>query len=1424
MMRIYMTRLLLLFLLLNISNVFANDKKVNRAIIIAENYYEDGETKKALAKVTGIYKYLIDLEEREPLQEAKVLLKKAKYENVLSYFPEFSASVKEALALQKKYKQQPLTQAKGWLAAAELYLMYSDIHKADRYLKKAEAVISKVDRNFISEEIWDTYFDDKRLTVKVEILIRKGYYEKAKKYIPYLRIAREVPIDNHVYLYDEGIEKTNQVRLGKREKIRKLRAFADTYTLEGRIERLSGDYDEAMVKLAMAEDWILKKMHRNDAAYVLNKHEESMTLLQRGADLRDGYKMIQRNLFTAERIFGAVHREYLRIHEDLITEYIKYNHYHASEFPRWEFDQIATRYFADSTVWRAKAKRMEALVDYHHQHYDLAQETLMELYMDSLAVPVNHVERLEVLRQLYDLRLAEERYTEAHFYLNEWIDLTALIYGKVSLPYKLAKTEEAAYYTRFTNQLDLADSLFTKYMDNGVRKILRPTHFVNRELLQERAAYYQMTGQYDSVAVLSDEILLAYETVFGKEHTAYANGLAELVKSQIQQGNYKEAYKNVEVMLTTASEYKNPKGAYNQAVVNALQVAAQYYLLIGVYNEARKFLSNAQGLIISMPYKAGGVAVHDNIVEIYLETERFEDTQKMLAKSIEFRAEVYGETSRFLLTPYNQTARLHYLTGEYVKADSCINVAYNICKENFGEKSIQMVETLEVMTDIKMAMGDFVASKALIREYLNIIEEVHGDRNHLDVAQGYTRLALAGLKAGAGIEEVKPLLETSVEIIKTSLGDNNPAYASALKNLAVVEIEENNLEKASQFLLEAKGIWEEKMKKSKNTYEAEIYMLLGDVELRQSDFKQAINHYKRSRKIYSKVFDKEHPMYVRSLAKLGQAYYTMGKLNKSVKRTEEVLDNYFNYIEKFFPALSAAEKGKYWQIIRHDFEFYTNLALETENKKLVAKAYKNSLLTKSLLLNSSIKIRNSILNSGDSLLIEDYNKWIDDKERLTKVLAIPEHQREAQGIDVKELEKDIVTLEKALSARSQLFGDGMKQEKMDWKAVQAKLKPREAAVEIVRYRYFDKAFTDSVVYAAYIVTPETKSTPKVVKLKDGALLDTEGLGYYRVCIEFELEDEESYKRFWKPIEDELLGQYDKVYFAGDGVYSQINLESIPTDQQGDFILDHANLALITSSADLLEKQNATTASVQKQTDPMALFGNPIYYKDLPKEEYDQFTARAITQLPGTLKEVKGINTLLSSESESFRTEVYIHKAASEERIKELKSPFVLHIATHGYFKEDESDNTSLMFDKQPSNPLLRSGLLLTNGGDLLASNSVYQLNKEEGVLTAYEVMNCSFDNTELAVLSACETGLGDNKVGEGVYGLQRAFLVAGAKAIIMSLFEVSDAATQQLMKYFYENWIHKKMDKREAFVSAKKQLRKEFPAPKYWGAFVMVGE
>jgi CHAT domain-containing protein len=201
--------------------------------------------------------------------------------------------------------------------------------------------------------------------------------------------------------------------------------------------------------------------------------------------------------------------------------------------------------------------------------------------------------------------------------------------------------------------------------------------------------------------------------------------------------------------------------------------------------------------------------------------------------------------------------------------------------------------------------------------------------------------------------------------------------------------------------------------------------------------------------------------------------------------------------------------------------------------------------------------------------------------------------------------------------------------------------------------------------------------------------------------------------------------------------------------------------------------------------------------------------------------VDGINKVLKSSG--YQVAEFIQQDATETNLKSAKKVAILHIATHGYFFQDVEKASwpiGVSADNAKDNVLLRSGLMLTgaSGADNLTAGLDSTSN---GTITSYEAMNLDLNGTSLVVLSACETGLGEIKAGEGVYGLQRAFIVAGAEALIMSLWKVDDAATQQLMNSFYTNWL-KTGDRQKAFKQAQLELMTKFKDPYYWGAFVMM--
>ena len=235
-----------------------------------------------------------------------------------------------------------------------------------------------------------------------------------------------------------------------------------------------------------------------------------------------------------------------------------------------------------------------------------------------------------------------------------------------------------------------------------------------------------------------------------------------------------------------------------------------------------------------------------------------------------------------------------------------------------------------------------------------------------------------------------------------------------------------------------------------------------------------------------------------------------------------------------------------------------------------------------------------------------------------------------------------------------------------------------------------------------------------------------------------------------------------------------------------------------------------------------LMGDPDYDMGF---DWDQMKQMPLPELPGTKVEVEKVNEQLVSAG--WKTNSWFQQDATEDRIKQISGPAVLHIATHGFFLEDiDLGAGEKVFGIEPvkaaENPLLRSGLMFAGADNTVQSiDTKESSDKNDGVLNAYEAMMLDLDHTQLVILSACETGLGEIRNGEGVYGLQRAFQIAGTSTVVISLWQVSDEVTQKLMTGFYKNWLISG-DKQKAFTQAQLSIKEKYPEPFYWGAFVMV--
>lgn len=431
-------------------------------------------------------------------------------------------------------------------------------------------------------------------------------------------------------------------------------------------------------------------------------------------------------------------------------------------------------------------------------------------------------------------------------------------------------------------------------------------------------------------------------------------------------------------------------------------------------------------------------------------------------------------------------------------------------------------------------------------------------------------------------------------------------------------------------------------------------------------------------------------------------------------------------------------------------------------------------------------------------------------------------------------------MEKELSVKSNLFNAGFGADSINWRMLQKSLEPNTGVVELVRVKKSLK--NDSIIYAGLILT-DTMAEPQIAVLQEGRRIEQKYFNAYQNLIKFKLMDKISYENLWEWVDNDIPEGLDKLYVSPDGIYNKININTLYSENLGQYLLEKENIRIITSARDLIKKRRdelptdsisiAKADSLSVPVYPtLVLIGSPDFSLGRAEDEMT-LTAEStglmrnfsggIPTLPGTKVEINAIDSMTSLSN--WKVTKYMDREANEILIDSLTAPSILHIATHGFFKTYDADKKVSGAENQGNeeNPLLRSGILLSGASIGLAGGLPYENSYEDGLLTAYETMNLNLEGTELVVLSACETGLGDVKNGEGVYGLQRAFLVAGAENLIMSLWTVKDYTTQLLMTEFYKHWTEGD-DKFTSFRKAQMKIKEEFPQPYYWAAFTLIGE
>lgn len=838
---------------------------------------------------------------------------------------------------------------------------------------------------------------------------------------------------------------------------------------------------------------------------------------------------------------------------------------------------------------------------------------------------------------------------------------------------------------------------------------------------------------------------------------------------------------------------------------------------IGMYGIRRYELAEQTIRTLKLSMESNGLTdeivylrVISNLGLICLTQGRTEEAKEHITKASIISENTLGKNSAAYIANLNNNAKRFQLLGEYSQAEKAFDEALTYSEKVFGG-GMQQAIILNNKAMLYQALGQYDKAVNTMNEAITASgkapKKILQGKKSFDNRKFKANLATLYQVSGR-YEEAERLFKELKNIFENRKQTKNAEYAGLLNQFGILYIQMEKTNEVEDLLMASLNVYKKRWGEN-NIYFAKVANDLGNFHRAMAQYNDAKKWLTKAYDIRQQLLSPSHPDYIKTQEDLAMLYWKTDRQSEAYTVYKDVIKKTLDVINRFFPSMSESEKTKFWDITFPRFQRFYNFALETldQNSGILEDVYNYNMATKGLLLNATSKVKAAILNSNDDELISDYLIWQDKKEQLSRLYSYSKGKLRAQQIDLPKLENEANILERQLSERSSKFSSTVSSKKNDYKTLIQLLEDNEAIVDIIRINGFDQNFNDNVRYLVMVLKKES-SSPDFVLIDNGAELENKYTRNYRNSIRHNLEDQVSFNQFWAKVEQKLSDK-EKIYFSPDGVYNQININTLKASTNT-YVVNKHDVVIMGNSNDL----EAVKKHEEDKSDKEAfLLG------------YPEYGTPTVDLLPGTEVEINDISRILKSDG--YQVYQHMEHEANEVNVKSMKSPHIVHIATHGYFKKDVSSVDGSMFgvhtENASNNPLLRSGLILAGTGKSLSDTITADIvNHDNGILTAYEAMNLDLDGTKLVVLSACETGLGEIKSGEGVYGLQRAFQVAGADALIMSLWKVSDIATQKLMTNFYSNWI-KMGDKHAAFHKAQLQLMQEFKEPYFWGAFVMIG-
>lgn len=885
--------------------------------------------------------------------------------------------------------------------------------------------------------------------------------------------------------------------------------------------------------------------------------------------------------------------------------------------------------------------------------------------------------------------------------------------------------------------------------------------------LQHMSELFLARLQFDLAKSYIDQAIEVIVNDKGRSSAEFALARIDLAQIYEEIGYYDLAYD----IFFQSHESLKELGAFSPEYAEACNHLGRILIRQGQPAKAEEYIN--EGTVIykqlGTDYDVERAESLEGLGNFYEQLGRYEDAEKILLEALEIKRSIPNEANILIIETLNDLGILYRHLGDDIRSEEMFLEVVKECEEELATDHQFYAIAKNNLATIAMQKGENEKAKGLLEEALATYDAKYGP-NHPLSANTLNNLARVEKQLGeSGVAE--EYYKRVLELDERLYGKNHPDYATTLMNLAILYSASGRDEEADKYYLEALAI-------RKN------------------------------------VLGSNHPTYYRALENVGLHAMAQGKMVEAEKYFREAIEIQIGQVKSVFAALPLREREIFYTRVRDDVDRYNFIAfgLLDQKPELIKNIFDYQLKTKTLLFTPSEKIESRIVNGNNQALRNEFFEWRNAKQLLANYYRIGEQRLQENNIRLEDVENDVLAKEQGLVSQMEEFQSILPKTAETWKDVQSKVNGDEAIVEIVKIREFKSqtndggivfGFTNLTQYLA-IIFKASASEPTYAILGSRFRYEDDQLDIYKNATARGNEDE-AFDLLWAPIHNQL-GNVKKVRVAADGIFHRINPNSFKYDANN-FLIDEYFVTYLTSCMDLFR---AKKEALSKKS---MLFGNPDFKGSSSTDRL------RLAPLQTSELEINSIAGLLKPKDWDAR--VFAKADASELRIRSAYNPTLLHIATHGYFSKDEEFFSMV---GKVDDPMFKSGLFLSGASKSYDGfiNGFDPNELNDGILTTYEAMGLDLNRTKLVVLSAPEPNVSQIENRDGVYGLQRAFIVAGARNLLTNFSRANANAMSELIVLFYHKFIETE-DASESLRFAQQKLRTKYGDPQIWGSFMLVG-